>query len=343
VLHARPERANKLVHDMNWIGTMTGSFAAMARGFALGAALLSAWGAQAADPPGTVTILEGEALIYRGLGRAYAAPGVRLALGDIVETGQTTFMQIEMPDRTVVQFGPMTRALINSSGTQSTPKPDRWLFVMNGWCKIAGPKAGSDKLTGIDIRSKVFDIPANNGVVVFQMTPAESTLFVERGEIRLAERQANGPSIVVPLKADDYYRRKPGSRGEVNPAGTQTFVAAIPRAFRDSLPPRLDRYRDDDVRPKEAPDFVYADVEPWLKAEPWLRRPFVQRWRSKARDPAFRSALIANLSAHTEWDPILFPEKYIKKEVVKRPAPPPAPPPAPVRSSSDNASSPSTQ
>jgi hypothetical protein len=321
---------------------MTRSFASMLRGLLLGAALAAPLLAHAADPMATVTILEGDALIYRGLVRVHAAPGVRLILGDIVETTDAAFMQVELADRTVIQFAPMTRALFSGgAGAQGVPKVDRWMFVMNGWVKVSGPKASTEKVSGIDIRTKLFDIPANNGVVVFQLTPAESTVFIERGEIRLAERQANGPSIAVPLKADDYYKRKPGARGEVNPPAMQAFVAAIPRAFRDSLPPRLDRYRDEDVRPKEAPDFVYADVEPWLKAEPWLRRPFVQRWRPKARDPAFRSALIANLSSHTEWDPILFPEKYIKKEPVKRPAP--LLPPAPPKPTSDIAPTTSTQ
>jgi hypothetical protein len=67
------------------------------------------------------------------------------------------------------------------------------------------------------------------------------------------------------------------------------------------------------VAPKAAPDFSYADVEPWLKAEPALRKPLVQRWRAKAREPAFRAALVSNLKAHPEWDPILFPEKYLPK------------------------------
>jgi hypothetical protein len=69
------------------------------------------------------------------------------------------------------------------------------------------------------------------------------------------------------------------------------------------------------VRPKDAGDFAYADVEPWLKAEPSVRRPLMQRWRAKAREPAFRSALVSNLSSHPEWDPILFPEKYKPKEL----------------------------
>ena len=54
--------------------------------FLLLAALGAAVGAVAADVAGTVTILEGEALITRAASRVRAAEGVRLQLGDILET-----------------------------------------------------------------------------------------------------------------------------------------------------------------------------------------------------------------------------------------------------------------
>jgi len=58
----------------------------------------------------------------------------------------------------------------------------------------------------------------------------------------------------------------------------------------------------------------YAEVEAWLKAPPEIRRPLVPRFQSRASDPAFRSALVANLRFHPEWDPVLYPEKYEKPE-----------------------------
>ena len=85
----------------------------------------------------------------------------------------------------------------------------------------------------------------------------------------------------------------------------------------------LPSFKDRPVQAKDAPAFGYTDVQSWLQAEPSVRRPLMQRWRAKAREPAFRTALIANLAAHPEWDPILFPEKYKPKE--------PPPPQAPVQ------------
>jgi len=151
------------------------------------------------------------------------------------------------------------------------------------------------------------------GDIVFRQGEYGDRFYiVERGEVRLTEDQGTR----VSLKSDDHYRRKAGARGVVNGGSKEAFVAAMPRPFRDSLPLRLDQYRDQAVQPKEAPDFTYADVQPWLTAEPWLRRPLVQRWKSKARNPAFRAALIAGLASHPEWDPVLFPEKYKGKPSV---------------------------
>lgn len=278
----------------------------------------AAWGAQAAESSGTITILEGEALIYRGTGRLHAAEGVRLTTGDIVETSAASFMQIELPDQSVAQFGPTTRVMLNVATVRQ--KTERWFYVMNGWGKVTGSKANPRVAPGYELRSRLFEIPVNTAVVVFQVTPAEVTLFVERGEVRLAEPQASGNAIAVALVLGDYYRRKALARGAVNPGETAPFLAAMPRFFRDSLPLRIERFRSEEVRPKEAPDFNYANVEPWLKAEPAVRRQFVQRWRPKIRDAAFRTALVTNLAAHPEWDPILFPEKYLPKKPPPQPA-----------------------
>jgi len=311
----------------------------MLRRLVLAAVMLAPWCAWAADLSGTITILEGDAFIYRGASRLYANEGVRLESGDIVETGASGFMQLELTDLSVIQFGPATRAMINASAGRQ--KPERWLFVMNGWCKVTGSKAGAADGSGLELRTPLFTMPPNAGVVVFAETPTETTLFVERGEVRLTEDQASG----VSLKSGGYYRRKAGARGAVHTGSTEAFVAGMPRVFRDSLPLRLERYRNQAVQPKEAPDFTYADVEPWLNAEPWLRRPLVQRWRAKARNPAFRAALVAGLASHPEWDPVLFPEKYKKKPVVSAARAPsmPGPLPATARPAGEAASSPSAQ
>jgi hypothetical protein len=283
------------------------------RAWLLAVAIALACAAARAQAPelGAVTILEGQALIYRGSGRLHAAEGVRLAAGDIVETGADTFAQVEAADGTVLQLGPSTRLLALAAPARG--KGGRSLYLMGGWVKLASAKRDSAAGPGFELRAPSFEIAPNAAVLVLQSTPAELMLFVEAGEARLGER-AQGAPVEVSLRSGSFYQRKPPARGAVNAGVPAAFVGAMPRAFRDSLPPRLERFRDRRVAPREAAPFGYADVEAWLKAEPSVRRPLMPRWRPKLRDPAFRAALVANLSSHPEWDPILFPEKYKPKD-----------------------------
>jgi len=285
----------------------------MIRVLMLAAALAMMSSAHALDSTSTFTILEGNALVYRGAGSMRGVEGLKLVRGDIVDMAAASFAQIEYPDQSIIQFGPSTRVMM--IGGTERQKPERWLYLMEGWVKLSTPKQAPTTAPALELRSPLIDVPANAAtVVVLRQSPSDVNLFVERGELRLAERQANGSTFAVPLKAGDFYARKQGWRGTVSQKATPAFVSEMPRDFRDSLPSRLDRFRDRQVQPMEAPAFAYADVEGWLKAEPAVRRPLVQRWRGKAREPAFRAALITNLSAHPEWDPVLFPEKYKPKD-----------------------------
>lgn len=286
------------------------------------AVMMAPLAAHAADALATITILEGPALIYRGTGRLNAAEGVRLQWGDIVQTDEGSFMQLEFADQAVAQFGPKTEAMLGT--TTDKKKTDRWLYLMNGWAKVTGPKA-EDKTGGFEVRSRLFWSSVTPGVVVYAVKPEEVTLFVERGNARLAEQLAAATPGPVGLKQGDYYQRRVNERGTSTTKPISEFLTEMPRGFRDSLPLRAERYAAQEVLPKEADAFAYADVSQWLKAtEPWLRKPFVQRWKPKAKEPAFRQGLIADLSLHTEWDPILFPEKYLPK---KPPPPSQARPP----------------
>ncbi len=280
----------------------------MLRGmFLLWVALLAAGGAVAADVAGTVTILEGEAMVTRAASRLRAAEGVRLQQGDIVETGDAAFMQAELVDRTVMQLGPKSRVMV---GGPVRLKAERTLYALSGWFKLSNARKEGN-VRAFEFRSPLIEIGLLPGVVVMQLKTNEATLFAERGDLKLVERPKN---TALGVRQGQTYRRAGGTRGTLAGTAPAAFVAEMPKAFRDSLPLRADKYGAREVQPRPAPEFAYADVEPWLKAEsPSFRRHFVTQWRSKARDAEFRRALIANLSSHPEWDPVLFPEKYLPK------------------------------
>jgi hypothetical protein len=121
----------------------------------------------------------------------------------------------------------------------------------------------------------------------------------------------------VTLAAGDFYRRREGAPGAVSGGPTQAFLTRMPRAFQGTPRPAGAR-PGSATSPRLATDFTYADVEPWLKAEPSVRRALVPRWRQKAREPAFRAALLANRRANPEWDAILFPRPARPRGVPRR-------------------------
>lgn len=292
----------------------------MVLGLILAVALAAIGAAAVAAPPaalGTITILEGSAYLYRGTGRLHAAEGVRVVAGDLVETAENSFVQIEMAPG-VVQFGPHTQAMLDAP--RRGPGP--WMYLLEGWAKVSQEvKDGQD---GLELRTPLAMLSPTSAVAVLHMqSPSESpvlTVFAERGGLRLVEMPAARPPTALALRAGQHWQRRAGQRGAVNPGAMAGLLQGMPRQFRDSLPLRAERFRDRVVAPKAADAFGYDDVQAWLQAEPALRRPFVQRWRVKAREPAFRRALVSNLAAHPEWDPVLFPEKYLPKEPPRRAA-----------------------
>jgi hypothetical protein len=269
--------------------------------------VLAASAAQAGEPLGSVGILEGEAMVVRGSGRLLAVEGMKLEPGDIVQTGANALVQLELGGEAVAQLGPATNAMLEVSRLRGKP-PQPWLYVMEGWVKLRGG-AGA----GMELRTPLVEVPAAAAVVVMRTSPVEVSMFVEQGSVRLAERVRGKADAPMTLAAGQLYQRKEGQARGVSSGALQAFTQDMPRSFRDSLPLRAQRFAGRDVKPAEAPPFTYDDVRAWMQAEPSVRRPFVRRWRAKAREPNFRTELIANLRSHMEWDPVLFPEKYLPK------------------------------
>src|SRR5262245_32643629 len=161
----------------------------MLRGiFLLCTALLAAGSAVAADVAGTITILDGEALITRGAGRWRAAEGVRLQQGDIVETGDAAFAQVELVEQTVMAIGPNARIMI---GGPVRLKAERTLYALGGWFKLTNARKDGNA-RAFDFRSPLLEIGVLPGVVVMQLKSNEATLFAERGDMKLLERPAGG-------------------------------------------------------------------------------------------------------------------------------------------------------
>jgi hypothetical protein len=268
--------------------------------------------AQAAEPPGVVTLLEGQAVLLRGTVRYALAEGVRLQTGDIVEFGDKGVALIEFADRCELSLGPRARLYFGALTSRSAKGGGvSDLYLMQGWAKLASGKSAAP----LRITTPVFGLGTADATAVIQLADGEGAMFVEAGEVRVAEGFVKAsPTSPVRLRGGEFFTRKAEGRGSVAARPAPAFVSAMPKAYMDNLPSRLAKYKDREVSPRATGELAYADVEMWLKAPPEIRRPVMQRFIPKANDPSFRQALVANLRSHPEWDPILFPEKYKPKE-----------------------------
>jgi hypothetical protein len=280
------------------------------------AGLTAPLGGSAAEPPAAVTLLEGQSALLRGATRYALAEGVRLQGGDIVEIGDKGFAQVEFADGLVLSLGPGARlyaATLVSRAAKTGGFSE--FYLMRGWTKFANGKAAAP----FRLTTPVFGLGTGDAIGVAQVGDAEGALFVESGEVRVAEGFVKAtPASPIRLRGGEFFARKSEQKGSIQPRPAAAFVAAMPKSYMDNLPRRGAKWKDREVQPRPLGALAYGDVEMWLKAPPEIRRVVMRPFVPKAHGSAFRAALVANLRAHPEWDPILFPEKY-------KPKPPPEP------------------
>ena len=274
--------------------------------------------AKSAGLDATVTILDGPALFIRGASRFVAAPGVKLTGGDIVATGADALVQLELEGGTQIALGPQTSLMLLPAG--AGPAPLRAAYLLAGWIKVTAGTASPPALEVL--RTSRFELGIANNVSVTRLEGEEASVFAEFGSARIAERRRGGAPAPVALKPGQFYSQRAQAAGIVLGRPSPQFLQQLPAPFRDTLPSRIDAFRTRMVAARPAPDFAYADVEPWLKSDSAIRRQLTERWKDKANEPAFRRSLEANLRDLPEWRPILYPPPPIDPDGAHAPAEP---------------------
>jgi len=243
--------------------------------------------------------------MIRGTMLFHAGEGVRLHPGDILESAPGGFAQLELTGGTIVALGPSTRLLFLGHGTKTAAE----LVVLSGWLKgETGANAGSYSYATPQLAATT-----RGGAVVLEASREQTNLFVESGNASISKVSPQG-YLTNPqgATAGQFLTRRDGKNTVVNSRPDQAFLDAIPRAFRDTLPPRLSRFPKG-VDPRPEHDVTYAEVQPWLTMALSWRRGFVERFQPRLKDAEFRRELDAHVRDYPEWDPILHPEKYEPK------------------------------
>ncbi len=282
-------------------------------------AAAAARGAPAPESIGVLTILDGEVQLVRDAAPWRAAEGLRLAAGDIVQTAAAArLVRLELASGQAVDLGPATRVQLAPQLRGDRARRAPVLYLLDGWLKLTQP--GAARGEGLLVAARALDVTGVARDVVLAVRGDAAWAFAESGAVALAPRRGGKAPAPLALKAGEFFERAGDGKDLVAARPTAAFLQQVPRAFRDTLPLRAALFKADAPAPERLAPITYADVQPWLAAEPDLRRGFVARWRGAARDAAFRRALADHLAAHPEWDRVLNPEKY-RPQPATTPAP----------------------
>jgi hypothetical protein len=260
-----------------------------------------------AAPSGVLlTILDGKAVLTIGARAVEAAEGLRLPDGTIVETSdKTALLRLEWPDGQAVDLGPQTRVLVQPGALGRRGESGGSAFyLLSGWVK----QRSGGKAPHRGHVTPLLEIQPATGVSLTHVTPERTWVFAETGSVSLVERPG-GPKLN--LASGQSYVREGGAKGDVGARPDPEMLKRIPRPFRDTIPLRAQRFEGKEVAVKPLPAPDYKALQDWLSAEPALRRDFPRRFTPLLREPGFRAALAAHLSAHPEWERILYPERFI--------------------------------
>jgi hypothetical protein len=271
----------------------------------------------AAQEIGALTLVEGHPRLIRGTTILQGAEGVRLRKGDIIESSDPGFVQLEFAEGTVVALGASSRLFIfNYVSGRTSGEPENKanvadLVLLTGWLK----GEVNSRIVSYRFESPLLAAATRGGTVVLHATVEAAEIFIESGTAMIDEVRPDGSPghSVQDAKSGQFFFRQTGKSMTTDFRLSPAFTDSMPRPFRDTLPPLLPHFEGKSVEPKRDHEVSYAEVEPWLTIGPAWRRGLVERFRPRVNDATFRKALEDHMKDHPEWDPILHPERYAPK------------------------------
>jgi hypothetical protein len=259
-----------------------------------------------AQSAGSITMLEGSLRVIRGSSVFQVAESMQVRQGDILESGETGFAQLELLGGAIIALGPSSHLYLLRptalKGTESAAE----LVLLGGWIK-AETNSGT---ASFRYETPSLAAATGNGTLVFHTTESGCDVFVESGTASISEVSSEGYARQPrPSKAGQFFERHASKGITILARPTAGFIDSMPAAFRDTLPSRLAHFKGRPAEPKVQHAVSYGEAEPWLTMPVAWRRGFVERFESRLKDPEFRKQLEAGVNRYPEWEPILHPEK----------------------------------
>lgn len=256
------------------------------------------------------TILDGDAILLRGTSQFTLAEGTRLYASDILETGANSrLLQLEFADGARLSLGAATRLQVMPQLGAARAKTAPHAYLLQGSLKLrAGAKAVSTR--GAVLASPWLDLQTANASAVLLVQANSTRLFAETGDVGLLNWRALAPPSST-LKSGEFLSWSGDAKPVLAGRAPGEFVQSLPKAFLDNLPARAALFNapERELVLTRTGEPAYALLQPWLDAEPALRKANLPRWKPLAAKPEFRQALRANMGAHPEWGPVLDPPR----------------------------------
>jgi hypothetical protein len=243
--------------------------------------------------------------LIRGTTVLQGAEGVRLHQGDIIESSDAGFAQLEFTGKTTVALGPATRVLLfgRATGRDALGNAEE-LVLLSGWLRAQSSEA-------YRYSSPLLTASTQDSSLILHCTAESADIFVESGSARIGEVSLGGKARNLQIaRAGQLFSRIAGKEATVNSRPSPSFVQAMPPPFRDTFPSLQSRFANKQVQPKRDHEVTYSDVQPWLTTGLAWRRGFVKRFEPRLQDPEFRKVLESHLKDHPEWGPVVHPELY---------------------------------
>ncbi|MDL2354025.1 MAG: FecR domain-containing protein [Pseudomonadota bacterium] len=262
--------------------------------------LLALHGAAAGAEPAAMLALADQPLrIIRGAQLFKAVSGTLVQKDDIVETGAGS-AQIEFGAGSIAALGPRTRVYLTALGQDE--KAPAELALLQGWVKVLCT-TGRRTL----VATSALQVSVGAGAAIVRSAPGKDELFADEGEQLAARFDDKGRPGAVLKVAPEQYAVADGAKPLAAGRPPRQFISEMPPAFRDRIAPGPALGKAGKLAAVKEREVDFADVDAWLGARLAVRKGFVQRFRARLKDPAFRQQLEQALGQGSEWQAVLHP------------------------------------
>ena len=250
-----------------------------------------------------ITLADKPVRIIRGTTVLKGLAGVPVQKDDMIETG-VSGAQIEVSNELMFALAPDTKVYLANLQFGGATQPE--IVLINGWLKVFDKRSGSSGK--VLINTPLLRVSLENGFSIVHASASKTEMFAEDGLQTISELNESGkPTAELKISREQYAMRLEGQSFKIIPRPPKEFIAEMPMAFRDPVTAAPDRLKGAKIQAVKEREVDYADIEHWLKSNIAAKRSFVNRFRSRLKDPNFSKQLDAQLGQTLEWKPILHP------------------------------------